>query len=314
MMSFEIEKASLIKNEELDQRNYFTSLIKKALEIELIDYKLISKLQLQLIELLKIKIDKYNNFNSTSINTDTAKSIMESNIYTIGIYLKKLMPEKAIEALQHENIVDIYERGRNLIKRKIVISKLWYQKILKNLITTENETYNNTIIKGITAFFKLYDPDYNAKDIKITADYPLYNNITGKLDGIEFIEKYLKSLYYENEFCKKVANLGVEKILEQYSKDYKNLIINIFQIVLVQIIGQKLLIESQGNNLTSIYDLLKNKSKQEIYNLIFSAYKNLKIVNKEMSEYIEKGLVEIQAEIYNGVKIKKLDMIFVNIK
>ena len=60
--------------------------------------------------------------------------------------------------------------------------------------------------------------------MKITADYPLYNNLIGKLEGIEFIEKYLESLYYENEFCKAIPN--VEEILQSYSKDYKNVIIN----------------------------------------------------------------------------------------
>ena len=48
--------------------------------------------------------------------------------------------------------------------------------------------------------------------MKITADYPLYNNLIGKLEGIEFIEKYLESLYYENEFCKAIPN--VEEIIK----------------------------------------------------------------------------------------------------
>lgn len=43
--------------------------------------------------------------------------------------------------------------------------------------------------------------------MKITADYPLYNNLIGKLEGIEFIEKYLESLYYENEFCKAIQKI-----------------------------------------------------------------------------------------------------------
>lgn len=43
--------------------------------------------------------------------------------------------------------------------------------------------------------------------MKITADYPLYNNLIGKLEGIEFIEKYLESLYYENEFYKAIQKI-----------------------------------------------------------------------------------------------------------
>ena len=43
--------------------------------------------------------------------------------------------------------------------------------------------------------------------------------------------KITADLYYENEFCKAIPN--VEEILQSYSKDYKNLIINIFSVTLM---------------------------------------------------------------------------------
>ena len=69
--------------------------------------------------------------------------------------------------------------------------------------------------------------------MKITADYPLYNNLIGKLDGVEFIKEYLNSLYLENLFCKKFSEDKIKYLLYGYSHDYKELIINIFEIVLL---------------------------------------------------------------------------------
>lgn len=264
-------------------------------EIETLNQEQFEKMQLQYLELLKLKVEKYNGFESSSIKAETAKMIMESNIYTINLYLRSRSKNNI-----DESIIDLYNKGRRLIDIKISVSKLLYKKVLNNLLKTNNETYNSTIIKGIKGFFKVYDPDYNAMDIKITADYPLYNNLIGKLEGIEFIENYLQSLYYENEFCKMFSNEKIENLLYMYSRGYKDLIINIFSIVLVQAIGCVLAgrdymeLKLDLNDVQNIYEKFKNKSKQEIYNLIFDAYKKINIRNNEVRQYIEKGIGEIQ--------------------
>lgn len=279
-----------------------------------------SNFELQLLELLKIQVYKYNGFTSSSISMDKAKSIMESNIYTIELYLKKFEQYEAIKKLQTENFCDMYNKGRKLIDKKISLCKFWYHKVLNNLIDTSNETYNLTIVEGIKGFFKIYDPDYNAKDIKITADYPLYNNLVGKLYGIEFIEKYLEYIYYENAFCNIFPKENVKIFLNSYSKDFSHLIINIFQIMLIQAIGCILANESYMNlnvsfeGIKRIYNCFTKRSKKEIYNLIFNAYSKIEINNKEISEYIEKGIEEIQSEIYNNYILNNLDKIFITQK
>lgn len=283
-MNLEIERNSVIRREDLSQIDYFESLVSKALERKVIDIDFINHIQIQLLELLKIKIDKFNGIDNFSISSDKAKVIMDSNIYTIGLYLKKFTPDESIEKLQKEPIISMYDKGRKEIDKKLFVCKILHQKVLKNMITTQNETYNDTIIKGIKGFFKIYDPDYNARDMKITADYPLYNNLIGKIEGVEFIEKYLESLYYENEFCKTIPN--VEETLQRYSKGYKNLIINIFSVTLMTTL-EKMLPKKEV------------KTKEEVYADILTAYKKLKIQNTRLNQYIEKGISEIQAEIYN---------------
>lgn len=41
------------------------------------------------------------------------------------------------------------------------------------------------------------------------------------------------------------------------------------------------------------------KTKEEVYADILTAYKKLKIQNTRLNQYMEKGISEIQAEIYN---------------
>ena len=64
------------------------------------------------------------------------------------------------------------------------------------------------------------------------------------------------------------------------------------------------------NDIQSIYEKFKNKSKQEIYNLIFDACRKINIENNEVRKYIEKGIGEIQVEIYNSFGLNNLDKSF----
>lgn len=316
-MCKDIEKISKIKRNELDEIDYFESLIKTAHDLQKLEISEIEDIQTQLLELLKIKVEKYNLLESTSIEIEKAKTIIESNMYTIGIYLKTFMPDDALEKLKKERIVSMYEAGRKIINKKVTISKILYKEVLKSTLRIANETYLDTIIKGINGFFKIYEPDYNAKDKKITADYPLYNSLIGKLEGIEFIEEYLKSLKIENEYLSKYDAFKINELLYNYREDYTILIENIFKIVLRQNIGQILAGEEvdtlniSRDGVDKIYLKLNNMTKNEIYDKIRETISKLEIKSQEAKEYIEKGLEEPQFEIYNSYKLNNLDKVFI---
>ena len=148
-MCKDIEKISKIKRNELDDIEYFESLIKAAHDLQKLEISGIEDIQTQLLELLKIKVEKYNLLESTSIEIEKAKTIMESNMYTIGIYLKIFTPDDALEKLKKERIVSMYEAGRKIINKKVTISKILYKEVLKSTLRIANETYLDTIIKGV---------------------------------------------------------------------------------------------------------------------------------------------------------------------
>ena len=318
----EIDIVSTIKRENLDERNYFKTLIEEAYFHQMLTDDDIVNLQIQILQLLDEIVYKYNGLDSSSIRKEVLKDISNSNNYTIGVYLKTFRnPDEALKEIKDKGVKKAYQEGRKKIDKMLNIIRVMYIKVKQNKLNIENDTYNDTIIGGIQGFLKIYDPDFKAQDMKITADYPSYNNLIGKLDGVEFIKEYLSSLYLENLFCKKFSEKKIRYLLYGYSHDYKALIINIFEIVLLEVIACKLvkrdvqdLIISTAE-LNEIYLMFENKDKKEIENIINKIYKEicdeLLLDNEELRRYINKNLNSIVEIIYNAVKQSTLDKIFI---
>lgn len=321
----EIEVISRIKIEKLDERNYFNSLIEAAYEDKMLTEDDIVNIQMQILELLDERVYKYNGSDSTSIRKEILEEISNSNNYTISIYLKTFInPDEAIKTLKEKGLKIAYQEGRKKIDRMLNIIRLMYIKVKENKLNIENDTYNDTIIGGIKGFLKIYDPDFKAQDMKITADYPLYNNLIEKLDGVEFIKEYLNSIYLENIFCKKFSEEKIKYLLYGYSHDYKELIINIFEIVFLEVIACKLAkrdvqdLSISTAELNKIYLLFKDKEKAEIENMINEVYKEIcdELIadNEELQRYIKKNLSGVVEIIINAVKQNTLDKVFITQK
>lgn len=318
----ELEIKSKINRSNLDEKNYFESLIKEAYNNGMITENEIINLQIDIIQLLDERVYKYNGIDNSSVRKEIVEEINKSNYYTISMYLKTFNnPDDALEKIKSTNLNNIYYIGRKKIDRILNIIRVIYAKVKQNKLKTNNQTYNDTIIGGIQGFLKIYNPDFKAQDMKITADYPLYNNLIGKLDGVEFIKEYVYSIYLENEFCNFFLNEKIERLLYAYSEDYKDLIINIFEIVLFEAIACKLAkrnvydLEITSFELNEINNLLKNKKKEEIEKMIIEAYKEIckKIIvnKKDLQEYIERNLSYVIQVIINNAKQNTLDKIFI---
>ena len=321
----EIEIVSKIKREKLDERNYFKTLIEAAYEEQMLTEDDIANLQIQVLQLLDERVYKYNGVENSSIRKEVVEEISNSNNYTISIYLKTFRnPDDAIKILKEKGVEIAYQEGRKKIDKILNIIRVMYIKVKQNKLNIENDTYNDTIIGGIQGFLKIYEPDFKAQDMKIIADYPLYNNLIGKLDGVEFIKEYLSSLYLENLFCKKFSEEKIKYLLYGYSHDYKELIINIFEIVLLEVIACKLVqrdiqdLSISTAELNEIYLMLKNKDKSEVENIINQVYKEicneLILDNEELQKYIKKNLSSVVEIITNAVKQDTLDKIFITQK
>ena len=320
-----MEVISKIKRENLDERNYFKTLIEEAYNNEMLTNDDMVNLQMQILQLLDEKIYKYTGNDSTSIKKEVMEDILNSNSYTISAYLKTFKnPDEAIKTIKEKGLKIAYQEGRKKIDKMLNIIRVMYIKVKQNKLDIPNVTYNDTIIGGIKGFLKIYNPDFKAQDMKITADYPLYNNLIGKLDGVEFIKEYLNSIYLENVFCKKFSEEKINYLLYGYSHDYKELIINIFEIVLLETIGCKLVkrdiqdLAISTDELNEIYVMFKGKEKIEIKQMINNVYQEISnellLDNEQLQKYIEKNLDYIVEIITNAVEQNTLDKVFITQK
>lgn len=79
---------NIIKNE-IDYNNYLTSLLDLSLKYKLITKDIYNEIYLNLYHLLKIILKKYTGELNYTISISEAKLINNSNIYLLGLYLKK---------------------------------------------------------------------------------------------------------------------------------------------------------------------------------------------------------------------------------
>lgn len=318
---YEIERTGIIKSEHLSGEYYFSSLLAEAQRNGLISNKDIDKIEYDCFILLGEQTNRYTNGESSSVPVEVAQSISNSILYTLGVALKSYpTPDDAVNALLNTEIGQLYFKGRRLIDKKIQAAKRLYVSMLKNMIVTDNLTYKSALRDGIKSFFKIYDPEFSAQEIRITADYPTFLPIHD-LAGIEYMHKYIKSLYYENKFCKLFSDNDIESLLYGYAADYKHLVINIFGLVLTNALGRVMLGKNPlGLNITKeessyLEERLSRLTKEQIGEEVRKAFDQLcesfEIESEPLREYLENVLPEIASIISIACEKRILTSVFV---
>jgi hypothetical protein len=317
-----IEKRHIIDNNNLSGEAYFASIMQEAYACGLLNEYELENIQLECIKFLADKCERYNGGESSSIRVEAAESIMKSNLYTIGLYLKSLPDaDCAVSELKTAMIPEMYQKGRKLINAKLHTAMYLYKLIQRNRLVTRNYTYNATLSdNGIGSFFKSYNPDYEAHESSASIDYQLCNPVTD-LAGVEFIQKYLENLFFENEFCRNFAAEDIHHLLCGYDEGYKDLLVNIFEQVLTEALGCVLANRSAvkldipeeeiwrlNNELLETDD---HSLAMEIRQAAEKLIEELNVTNSSLHSYSEKSLYKITPAILNAVKTKTLGKVFV---
>ncbi|MGN1337316.1 MAG: DUF6179 domain-containing protein [Candidatus Coprovivens sp.] len=231
-MKYNVTNIDQIVKNEVDYSNYVESLLNASLKYQIISKEEYEGILFKFISLLSILIKKYTGELSSSVKIEVAKNINNSNLWVIGLYLKTRKLNESIDILKNKDIVETYNYGKMILDDYISKTKFFYSMIKNNFIKNDNYFYNSTLKDGIQGFFKIYNESYDAKNICITADYEVFLE-RPKLYGIEFINKYLEYINYENTFCKKFNNEKIVDLLKKVYKKYEDLPINIFEIVFI---------------------------------------------------------------------------------
>lgn len=277
------------------------------------------KLQNDLWEILVKQINRWNHGKSSSILQEKAQEILRSICFVIEIQLKSYQTQqKAVESLKTQPLEMLFQKGLKLVERKILVARQLQKQIMQHLLDTPNRYYRSTIVHGINGFFKQYCPQFSAHEIHITADYPVYIG-RPQLDGIEFIEEYLRCLEVENVFCIQFDSRDIHHLLCGLTKEYDHIPMNLFEPVLLSALGLCILKRSPKQldltveEISHLEQCLSAKSSKELETCLkealFSLEKEIKLP-QHVKHYISLCLPKLALTIQNAVMKRTLDKVF----
>ncbi|APQ76037.1 DUF6179 domain-containing protein [Clostridium botulinum] len=317
-----IQKYDYSVENKFSEESFLKDVLVTCYEKKLLDDNILARIYYERMELLRVKLKYYTKDESSSVMVEVAEGILQCIDYTIGIYLKNFENIELIaEELKHTSLDDMLKIGQDLIKNKKLECKKLFNDIKTNKLKVDNYSYNDTIDDGISPFFKEYDDFFAPHETPGSIDYQLYID-TMNFIGIEYMYNYLYNLSLENEFCNKFDIGEINKLLKGYDKKCELLLINIFELVLINSLGliicNKDLSSLNINNLDR--KIIKNRlEKLSIDELKAELIKDTKIClevleikNTELMTYVKKGILNIALLINERIKLNKLETVFIS--
>lgn len=317
-----IEKYGKSIKDNFSEKDFFKDILIYCYEKKLLDDNVLENIYYERMELLKVKLKYYTKDESSSVMKEVAENIMDCIDYTIGIYLKTFDTiEDIIKKLRGISLFQMLKKGQDLINKKILCSKMMLDKIGKTKLKVDNYSYNDTIDIGIPPFFKEYDAFFDAQEAPCSIDYQLcIDNMN--YEGIEYLYNYLTNLSLENSFCRNFNISDINKLLKSYDKKCEELLINIFELVLINCLGAIICRRDlRCINISSLdRKYIKNKLgklsldelQEELLKSAKVCYKNLNIKDEALIRYIEKAVLKVTPLINQNIKLNRLGKVFLS--
>ena len=242
----------------------------------------------------------YTSKESTSITYERAQHLMEAVLYCIH----EAERAEQFSLVQKDELSPkrMYAIGVKRVEDKTKETLDLYNGIMAHFSSYENQCLYDTVVKGLPEFFKWYDCKYDPQNTILTLDYPILMDIS-EHTGIDKIYDFLLCIQLEKKFLNKFPPEYVMEILSKYDKQYKLIIENLCEIVLMNVISHilvgkeistldfepeeylKMQTMIQTENLSDLREKLKNAVKA----LIREYYEN----DEKLLEYLYKAVENI---------------------
>jgi len=134
------------------------------------------------------------------------------------------------------DLEELLKKGQKKIQRLVEIGKWQLSKVKENPLPVYNMSYCETI-HNIESFFQKYDVQFFAHEIPCSIDYQLCHAVPDELQGIKYINEYLRRIILENRFCRRFCSNNIIRLLKAFCPDYRELHINIYEPVAVNVLG-----------------------------------------------------------------------------
>ncbi|OPJ55666.1 DUF6179 domain-containing protein [Clostridium chromiireducens] len=318
-----IEKYSYFVENNFSEDHFLKDVLVACYEKKFLDEGILKRISYERLDILKTQLKYYTKDESSSVMVEVAENLMEGIDYTLGFYLKTFNTlELIIEKLKNESLSQMLETGRDLIKVTVEESKNLLEDIMENKLKINNYSYDDTIDHGISLFFEEYEYFFAPHEGEGSIDYQLYmDNMNYK--GIEYIRNYLKILSLENEFCSNFNISEINELLKGYDKRSEELLINVFELVLINSLGLIIC----GKSLSSLdinsadRELIKNKLEnlsveklqEEVLKYADKCCSILSIKNNELIDYVRKSAIKLKDWLYESIKVNRLETVFISL-
>lgn len=183
----------------------------------------------RLYELLAEQAKKYTMGESTSITVETAKELMNSLWYTLSF-----------ADVTARDLWEEVEKGRAVIRGKLETARSLWERACLTAPEAENVFYRETL-KSIGGFFDRYDVLFFAHMIPCSIDYQLLIPVPESLQGVSYVEEYLRRILTENHI---MSVFEPRPVLEKSCPLYRELCINLCEPVLAAALGTENIILS----------------------------------------------------------------------
>ncbi|MDO5291752.1 MAG: DUF6179 domain-containing protein [bacterium] len=273
-----------------------------------------------LLPVVAVLAEKYTSKESSSITYEKANQLMEAVLYCIKEYDQgKKNQVQDPEADKGKVAMQTYEEGYDLVCKKVLKTNQLYIAIMETFDSYGSICYDETIKKGMEAFFKHYDVRFSPQDTLLTLDYPVLD-FNYALQGIDAIYTYLSNVLIEQTFLSAFPREYVIDVLRAYDEDYEEMFYNIARVVYramtFHLLANKPLAERGYSKEEyerlgiAIISNTNKELKEQLELALYELTKQLYDKNSEVFEYLRKDLDDFVTELRNAAENQVLDVMF----
>lgn len=197
----------------------------------------IAVFQERFARLLERRTAIYTMGDSTSVPTHVALDLLRSVCFVLGIEPGQAeVPERLLSI----DLEDEFRRRLADIERKVELAGELWREVIATMPAIPNIALQDTLA-SIGNFPRFYDFRSMAHEIPVSIDYPLCHPVPETLEGVGYINEYLRRLLIEARFLRHFGLSASKRVLASASPDFVELLVNLYEPVATNAIGRALL-------------------------------------------------------------------------
>ena len=305
----------------LSQEQYFQDFFQTACRKKLLNEEEIIRIQTGVLEVFTKEANRYTNDESSSIPVETAQSLLQSITFSMGSYLKNFADVGTqLKILKEKEMFTLFLSGQKTVEQRYEAARELFRRLTDGLMRIDLIAYQDTIREGLPKFFHDYNVEFAAHENAGDIDYPSFVTVTDLL-GVEYMEEYLRRLYLENEFLNYFSAADINHLLIAFDREARHMLINVFELVLINALGCKLLekevrildISAQENVwLREILSKLSTEAREKQLRQAFSALAKELALSEDLTDYVLPELPTLSDRLSHHLDRNTLSHFFIS--